>query len=539
MPWQQSYTPLSGTLASALLAGIPVIVLLALLAQGRLRARHAALVGLASAIVLCIAVFRMPASLVFLSALYGASFGLFPIAWLVVNVLFLFDLAVASGTFEIIKRRILGLSDDPRIQVLLIAYGFGSFLEGIAGFGAPVAITGALMAGIGFSPKKAAVLALLGNTAPVAFGSIGIPLVTLASVTGLDLRALSAMVGTQLPLFALMIPFWLVALTDGTRGLRHTWPACLVMGLVFSLVQFWVSHAFGPWLVDLASGASSIVALVVLLRFWQPVSDKPLSRKTPEVRQERLFAAALPWILLAGLVSLWSYGPMKAFLDRHLSVDLPIAGLDKQVERMPPVVLAPTLEPAVIHLNYGSAAGSAILLGAVISGLSFGFSARRMSSLYLATIFRLREAIGTISTMMALGYLTRFAGADAMIGLAFASTGRFFPFFSPFLGWIGAALTGSDTSSNVLFGNVQQVAASKLGISPIITAAANSSGGVMGKMIDAQSIVVANSATAEMAAEAKADPGGPGQILRAVFWHSLALATLMGIFVAVQVWCAT
>jgi lactate permease len=545
MSWQQIYTPLSSQAASAGVAALPVLVLFGLLASGRVRAWLAAAGGLLVALGVATLGFGLPFKLAGAAALYGAAFGIFPIGWLVVNVIFLFDLSVSSGQFEVLKRQISALSADRRIQVLLIAYGFGAFIEGAAGFGAPVAITGALLAGLGFRGAEAAKLALIGNTAPVAFGSVGIPLITLAKVTGLDLRALSAMVGTQLPLFALLIPFWLVAVVDGKRGLREVWPACLAMGGVFAGTQFAVSHLQGPWLVDLASALASILALLILLRFWRPagsaaVQPAPASRgQAPAAPGPSPSRAArlhpwLPWILLCAVVFAWSLAGVHDWLDRVLGWTIAMPGLHLAVSRMPPLVTQPTPEPALIALNLGSATGTAVLLAGISCALILRLSPAQIVRAYGRTLLRLRESLLTIAVMMAVGFTTRYSGADAAMGLALASTGSFFPFFSPLIGWLGAALTGSDTSSNVLFGNVQQVAASRLGISPVMTAAANSSGGVMGKMIDAQSIVVASTATTAVVGEAPAPTGQVGRILRSVFWHSLSLAALVGLFVYFQ-----
>jgi len=536
MTWQQVYTPIGSQAASAVVAALPILVLFGLLASGKVRAWLAALAGLLVALGVATTAYGLPLKLAGAAALYGAFFGIFPIGWLVVNVIFLFDLSVSSGQFAVLKEQISGLSADRRIQVLLIAYGFGAFIEGAAGFGAPVAITGALLAGLGFRGIEAAKLALIGNTAPVAFGSVGIPLITLAKVTGLDLRTLSATVGTQLPLFALLIPFWLVAVVDGKRGLREVWPACLTMGGVFAATQFGVSHWQGPWLVDLASALASILALLILLRFWRPAGEKraKAANRLPPASRAAQLHPWLPWIMLTAVVFAWSLASVRDGLDRILGWTVPMPALHLAISRMPPLVSQPTPEPALIALNVGSATGTAVLLAGLSCALILRLSFRDIARAYLRTLLRLRESLLTIAIMMGVGFTTRYAGADAAMGLALASTGALFPFFSPLIGWLGAALTGSDTSSNVLFGNVQQVAASRLGISPYITAAANSSGGVMGKMIDAQSIVVATTATAAVAGAEPAKTGQAGQILRSVFWHSVALAALVGLFVYFQ-----
>jgi len=421
----------------------------------------------------------------------------------------------------------------------MIAFSFGAFIEGFAGFGAPVAITGALMIGLGFRPLEAAKLALIGNTAPVAFGSVGIPIITLAKVTGLDESALSAMVGRQLPFFSLLVPFWLVAAQAGWRGMLGVWPACFVTGASFAVVQFLVSNYHGPYLVDAAAGLSAIGALVILMRCWKPreLQAHPGQAETapgqaeqaPASRGRENLRAWLPWILLTVFVAGVSLAPIKNALNQTFAPKLSVPALHQAVQKMPPVVAKPEPEAAQFTFNLLSATGTSLLVAGVLSALLLGLKPRQIASLYGRTVMRVRVSLLTIALMLALGFTTRYSGTDTTMGLAFASTGFLFPFFSPLLGWLGVALTGSDTSSNVLFGNLQKVTAEQIGVSPILTAAANSAGGVMGKMIDAQSIVVASVATG-----GQKDSPDAGSILRVVFWHSLALATLMGLLVMLQ-----
>ncbi len=539
MTWTQHYTPLFDSLAaSALVAGAPVVVLLSLLAFGRVRAHWAALSGLAVVLAVAMLVYRMPPQLALAAGVYGALYGLLPIGWIVLNVVFLYEVTVQTGQFEIVRQSIAGLSADRRIQTLLIAFSFGAFIEGAAGFGAPVAISAAMLIGIGFRPLQAASLALLGNTAPVAFGSLGIPIVSLAQVTGLPLLELSAMVGRQLPFFSLIIPFWLVAVLGGWRAMLGVWPACLTAGLSFSLVQFLVSNFHGPWLVDTASALASLGALLLLLRFWRPrtvwrfpdeASGAATSPASARPAAGVLVRAWSPWLILTVVVFIWALPATKAVLSRAGELKFAIPYLHQAVLKAPP--LAPELRPenAIYTLNLVSATGTAPLLTALLAGTWLGVRPRALGRIYLQTLWRLRISLLTISTMLALAFASRYAGLDSTLGLAFASTGALFPFFSPLLGWLGVALTGSDTASNVLFGNLQQVTAQQVGISPVLAAAANSTGGVMGKMIDAQSIVVAGVATGQH--------GEEGPILRSVFWHSLALASLVGVFVLVQAYC--
>jgi lactate permease len=453
----------------------------------------------------------------------------------VLNAIFIYDVTVKTGQFEIVKRTIAGLGDDRRVQALLIAFSFGAFIEGAAGFGTPVAISGAMLIGLGFRPLPAAGLALIGNTAPVAFGALGTPLIALNAVTHLPLDQLSAMVGRQLPFFSVIVPFWLIVVMAGWQGMREVWPACLTAGLSFAITQFLVSNYHGPWVVDIAGAIVSMLSLLLLLRFWQPrkvwrfdherANASAVSLDTPPSRNESL-RAWTPWILLTVFVFIWGLPQMKRALDGISVVRLVVPHLDKAVIRMPPVVAQPEPEAAVFSLNWLSATGSGLLLAGIVSGLVLRLSPRALLGLYGQTLLRVRTSLLTIAAMLALGYTTRYSGSDTSMGLAFASTGVLFPFFSPLLGWLGVALTGSDTSSNVLFGNLQTVSARQIGVSPLLCAAANASGGVMGKMIDAQSIVVASVATGAAAA--------PGEILRYVFFHSLALACLVGVLVLLQ-----
>jgi lactate permease len=556
-PWVQNYIPVGNVFVSALIAAIPVVALLGALAFFHVKAHWAAILGLVLALAIAIVVFGMPAKLGLSAALNGAAFGLLPIGWIVLNAIFVYDISVQTGKFEIVKETIAGLAADRRIQVLLIGFSFGAFIEGAAGFGTPVAISAAMLIGLGFKPLPAAGLALIGNTAPVAFGALGTPVITLAAVTGLDVNALSAMVGRQLPLFSVIVPFWLVWAMAGYKAMKEVWPACLVAGLSFAIPQYYVSNHMGPALVDIIAAIISIASTYVLLLFWQPRSvwrfpdeheaDAGFATAQPKsvgaaARAPKkhtfgeAFMAWLPWIILSVLVFIWGQKWMKDWLNGlhtsawksgfapNPSVEWP--GLHNLVQKAPPVVLKPTPEAAKYGLNLLSATGTSLLLTGILSGLILGVSPVGLLKSYWHTLKRVRFSLLTIAAMLALGFTTRYSGSDATMGLAFASTGVFFPFFSPLLGWLGVALTGSDTSSNVLFGNLQVVSAQQIGMSPILAAASNSSGGVMGKMIDAQSIVVGAVATGQH--------GKEGEILRYVFWHSLVLACLVGVVVALQ-----
>lgn len=528
MIWSQNYDPLGHPILSALIAALPVVVLLGLLAIWHVRAQMAAAAGLLIAAGIAIFVFQMPAQLAGMAAVYGAAFGLFPIGWIILNAIFIYQIAVETGQFAVLQRQVAGLSSDRRIQALLIAFSFGAFIEGAAGFGAPVAITGALMIGLGFRPLEAAKLALIGNTAPVAYGALGTPLLTLAKVTGLDLGDLSAMVGRQLPIFSVIVPFWLVLAQCGWRGMVGVWPACLVSGVSFALMQFLVSNYHGPWLVDIAGAIFSMLALVVLMKVWRP-ADSPEEEPIVGSSSADAWRAWVPWVFLTVFVFLWGLPVVKTALNGVAEWKVAVPILHEAVQKMPPVSMKPEPEKAEFVLNLLSATGTALLFAGVCAGGFLGLRPLRLARIYGQTLWRLRVSLLTIALMLALGFTTRYSGTDTTMGLAMAGTGFWFPFFSPIIGWLGVALTGSDTSSNVLFGNLQNVTAQQLGLSPVLMAAANSSGGVMGKMIDAQSIVVASVATG-----GHPDSPDAGTVLRAVFWHSVGLAALMGVLVMIQ-----
>ncbi len=534
MVWTQVYSPVANSiLISALVAAIPVILLLGALAFFHVKAHWAAVLGLASAWLVAVVVYGMPAGMATLSAVNGALFGLLPIGWIILNAIFVYDITVKTGKFEVVKDTIAGIAADRRIQVLLIGFSFGAFIEGAAGFGTPVAISAAMLIGLGFKPLAAAGLALIGNTAPVAYGALGTPIITLAKVTGLNEMTLSAMVGRQLPFFSVIVPFWLVWAMAGFKGMIEVWPACLVAGLFFAIPQFVVSNFFGPSLVDIVAAIVSIGALYVLLKFWQPkkiwrfAEERDTAHAVVKKHSPgEAFLAWMPWIVLTVLVFLWGLPSVKTWLNGVFAPSFQVSGLHNLVQRVPPVTKKPTLEAAVYTFNLLSATGTGLLIAGLISGFWLKLGVGDLVKTYLGTLHRIRFSLMTIAAMLALGFVTRFSGSDSTMGLALASTGALFPFFSPLLGWLGVALTGSDTSSNVLFGNLQVVSAEKLGMSPILAAASNSSGGVMGKMIDAQSIVVAAVATGEH--------GKEGEILRYVFWHSLVLASLVGVLVYLQ-----
>ncbi|HWH48896.1 MAG TPA: L-lactate permease [Burkholderiales bacterium] len=570
MVWSQVYDPLNNAVLSTVIAAIPVLVLLGGLAFLRLSAHVAALLGLAAALLIAIFVYGMPAQMAGASAMYGALFGLLPIGWIVLNIIFLYQLTRDKGYFKILQDSIAGVTEDRRLQLLLIAFAFGAFFEGAAGFGTPVAVTGAILIGLGFSPLAASGLSLIANTAPVAYGALGTPIIALAAVTGLDLLQLSAMVGRQLPFFSLLVPFWLVWAFAGWRGMKEVWPAILVTGVSFAIPQFLISNYHGPWLVDVGAAIVSMACLTAFLRIWKPKTlwkttalkgherDSGTvegSGNTQPARHERatVVRAWVPWIMLSVFVFLWGVPQVRGFLNGSYAVtkveqtatgpvkteektiypwngitklDYKVAGLNEMVEKVPPVVAKAHTEKAVYSLNWLSATGSGILLAALLAGFYMRYSPGELLRKYWQTLKLVKFSLLTIAAMLALGFTTRYSGTDATMGLAFAYTGAMYPFFGTMLGWLGVALTGSDTASNVLFGGLQKVTSEQLGLNPNLMASANSSGGVMGKMIDAQSIVVASTATRWY--------GHEGDILRYVFFHSVVLAMLVGGLVMLQ-----
>ena len=540
--WTQQYDPFGSPLLSTLLAALPVLVLLGLLGSGRANAWQAALAGLGTAIAVAFGAFGMPAGLVAAAAGYGMVFALFRIVWLILAAVFLYDIAVATGQFEIMKASIARLSGDRRLQAILVAFSFGAFIEGAAGFGAPVAISAAFLVGLGFRPFQAAVLCLVANTAPVAWGAIGTPIKTLGGVTGLEVEALSATSGRILPFLSVIVPIWLVRVMVPWRETLAVWPALLVIGGTFASVQFAWSNFVGVDLVDIASAVSSLVAGVLLLKVWKPrqewrfpeeeESDTALRESgivEEHLGRRQVAKAWMPFVLLTLTVLAWGVPSVKTVIDAHTSWSPPMPGLHKAVAKgeavLPPgTPMEERLEGAILPIVPVSSTGTAVFLAAVLSGLMLGLSPVRMVELFGKTFVRLIPAMVTIFAMLALGFVTRYAGIDAVLGLAFTRTGRdFYPIFGTLLGWLGVALTGSDTASNVLFGNLQTITAEKLGLNPVLMASANTTGGVMGKMIDAQSIVVAAAATGET--------GEEGRILRAVLGHSIALALIVGVIV--------
>jgi lactate permease len=552
MTWTQVYDPFGVWWLSTLVAALPVVVLLGLLAVFRVKPHWAAMAGAATALLAASAVFHMPWSLSSASLMYGAGFGLLKIAWIVVAAVFLYDISVHTGQFEIMKQSVAAITPDRRLQALLVAFCFGAVIEGAAGFGAPVAIAGAFMIGLGFKPFHAAALNLIANTAPVAWGAIGTPVHTLAAVSGLPETDLNSMIGRILPITAIIVPFWLVRAMVGWRETFEVLPAILVVGVSFAATQFVWSNFIDSNLVDIAGGLVSLVSTVVFLRFWQPrriwrFDDDPAHEVeaasddaeavtsaaagvsgSHSRRPAQVARAWMPFMVLTVFVLLWGLPSIKTALNQITTPaferggwDVPVLHL--AVTRAAPVVSKPEPEKAKFDFNWLSATGSACFIAAIFAGTLLGVAPAELARIFWRTLVRMRFAVVAISFMLGLGFVTRYSGMDAVLGLAFTRTGWLYPFFGTFLGWLGVALTGSDTSSNALFGSLQRITAEQLNLSPVLMCAANSAGGVMGKMVDAQSIVVATAATNQV--------GNEGVIFRFVLWHSIALASIVGLIV--------
>jgi lactate permease len=541
MAWQQIYDPFGSMLSSSLLAAIPVVVMLVALGFLHIKAHVAAALGLVAALLVAVFVYQMPAGMAGRAALLGGFTGLLPIGWIVLNIIFLQQLCVRNGSFKVLQASLSGITGDRRLQLLLIAFCFGAFFEGAAGFGTPVAVTAGVLIGLGFSPLAASGLSLIANTAPVAFGALGTPVITLAKVHGYDLLPLTAVIGRQLTVFCLLVPFWLIWAFAGRKAMVEIWPAILVTAVSFAIPQYLMSNFVGPELVAIVAALVSMTCLILFLRVWQPktiwTSTTMRGRDTSNTAQEapaaletysraELVRAWMPWLILTVFVFIWGLPPVKDFLNSLFAPKFPMDGLHNMIIRVPPVVPTPHPESAIYTLNLLSATGTAILLSAIAGALFMKFNPVQIVSAFFRTVWLVRYSLLTIVLMLALGTLTRYSGSDTTLGLAFANSGALYPFFGTLMGWLGVAMTGSDTASNVLFGGMQRVAAQQLDLPVNLMGAANSSGGVMGKMIDAQSIVVASTATRWVNHE--------GDILRFVFFHSLALAALVGILVTLQ-----
>ncbi len=551
--WQHNYEPLAGSVSiSAVAAAIPIVVLFYMIGVRRKPAWIAASSALASAFAVALLVYGMPAKLAIMSAVFGAAFGIFPLTWICFSSILLYRLAVDTGKFEVIKDSVGGLTNDRRLQAMFIAFSFGAFIEGAAGFGAPVAVSGAMLAGLGFSPFYAAGICLLGNTTPVAFGSLGIPVTTLASVTGLPVMALSAMVGRLCALVSLFIPGYLIVVMAGPRRALEVLPAIVACGLSFAGVQFYVSNFWGPELTDISSSLTCIGVMVLMLKIWKPRTILRLEGDTPIATAARrhspgeVFTAWLPYMLLVGCVVLWGAPSIKAGLNRFSDHLLPgyvaksstvlngllVPGLHNAITRIPPVTAKPSAYGAVFEFNWLSAAGTACFMASVLTALILRVPLRMFAHTYRTTFQQLALPMVTISCMLGLAYLMNYSGMTSTLGLALAATGRAFPFFSATLGWLGVFLSGSDTSANALFGNLQVVTANALNINPVLTASVNSAAGVVGKMISLQSIAVAVAATGMT-------PADESRLFRFTIKHSILMMVVMGIIATLYAYVFT
>jgi lactate permease len=538
MAWTQVYDPMNNLALSALLAAIPIIVIFYLLAIRRTPGQIAGAIAMTSAVLVAIFVYKMPAGLALTATGMGALYGIFPIFWIVVTAIFIYNLTVETGQFEIVKDSIATITDDRRLQALLIAFGFGAFLEGAAGFGTPVAISAGMLVGLGFNPLYAAGLCLIANTAPVAFGGIGIPIIVAGQVTGIDVMKISAMVGRQLPFLSVVIPIWLVMLMAGWKATKEVLPACLVAGVSFAGVQWFSSNYIGAELPDILSSLACIISLTVFLKYWKPAKIWRFPNEpAPTLKADRakltfgkVFKAWSPFIILTAMVILWGLQPVVAVLD-SVTVKWLVPGLDKMVTQVAPIAKLPTAMAALYKINWLSAAGTALFIASILTSLVLGVGPGRFITIFAKTFKQLIKPLITIPCVLGLAYIMNYSGMSSTLGLFLAGTGSLFPFFSPFLGWLGVFLTGSDTSANALFGNLQAVTGQQVGVDPTLTVAANSSGGVCGKMISPQSIAVATAASGLV--------GKEGDLFSFTVKHSLILAVIVGIMTYVQAYFLT
>ncbi|HKT96969.1 MAG TPA: lactate permease LctP family transporter [Paraburkholderia sp.] len=566
-PWHQIYTPLGSLWLSALVAAVPILFFFVALAGLRLKGHVAAAITLVLALGVAVFEYGMPVRQALVSAGFGFAYGLWPIAWIIVTAVFLYKIVVKTGQFEVIRASVLSITDDQRLQLLLIGFSFGAFLEGAAGFGAPVAITSALLVGLGFEPLYAAGLCLIANTAPVAFGAMGIPIIVAGQVTGIDPFLIGAMAGRQLPLLSLFVPFWLVFIMDGKRGLKETWPAALVAGGSFAITQYFTSNHIGPELPDITSALVSLVSLAAFLKVWQPrraaqaaganvrvsggaatlggfggnfagagAQGASQSRQASPYSIGQTVRAWSPFILLTAIVTVWSVKPFKALFAAKgplagtvLSLHVPY--LDQLVMRTAPIVASAKPYEAVLKIDWLSAVGTAIMLTAIVSTIVLKMKPRAAVAAFFETLGELRRPVLSIGLVLAFAFVANYSGMSSTLALALAGTGAAFPFFSPFLGWLGVFLTGSDTSSNALFCSLQHTTAHQIGVSNTLLVAANTSGGVSGKMISPQSIAVACAATGLVGKEAA--------LFRFTVRHSLFFAAIVGIMTLIQAYVLT
>lgn len=533
MAWTQQYYPVGSLSLSALIAAIPMIIIFYLLAVRRTPGQIAGIAAVVSAVLIAILAYQMPVSTALTATLMGVAYGIFPIFWIVITAIFIYNMTVETGKFDIIKNSIASITDDRRLQALLIAFAFGAFLEGAAGFGTPVAISAGMLVGLGFNPLYAAGLCLIANTAPVAFGGIGIPIIVAGQVTGLDTMKISQMVGRQLPFLSVIIPIWLIVLMSGWKATVEVLPACLVAGISFAVLQYFSSNYLGPELPDILSSLAAIFALTLFLKSWKPQSiwrfpDEKTTSGTasrPSYSGAEIIKAWSPFIILTVMVILWGLKPVKALLELP-TISIYVPGLHQMVTQIAPIAKAPSAMTAVYKINWLSAAGTALFLASILSAVILGVGAGQFLSIFAKTFRQLIKPLITIPAVLGLAYIMNYSGMSSTLGLFLAGTGSLFPFFSAFLGWLGVFLTGSDTSANALFGNLQSVTAQQIGVDPVLAVAANSSGGVTGKMISPQSIAVATAASGLV--------GKEGDLFNFTVIHSIVLAVIVGLMTYAQ-----
>jgi lactate permease len=542
--WIQNYDPLNNIWLSALVALIPIIVFFVTLVGFKLKGYLAGLITVITALAVALFFYKMPVAPALASMGNGFLYGMWPIAWIILTSVFLYKLSVKTGYFEVIRASIMSITKDHRLLVVLIAFSFGAFLEGAAGHGAPVAISAALLVGLGIQPLYAAGLSLIANTAPVAFGALGIPVTTSAALTGIPANELGVMIGHQLPLMSLLVPFFIVWLMDGFKGIRETWPGLLVAGGAFAISQFLTPRLLGPELPDITSALASMVALAVFLKFWQPkhiyttpgFDDRPVTTQFGPLNGKLILKAWSPFLILTAMVVVWSQGAFKALFAadgvlHFLSLDVSVPFLDGAVAKTTPIVSKVTPYPAVYHWEIVAATGTAILLSALLSVLIYKMPAKDAWKVFTTTAKELVFPILTIGFVLSFAYLANYSGLSSTLALALSKTGYFFPILSPVLGWLGVFLTGSDTSSNALFSNLQATTAHQIGVKDTLLVAANSTGGVTGKMISPQSIAVATAAVGLQGQESK--------LLRYTFWKSILFLAFISLLTYLQAYFFT
>ena len=541
--WQQIYDPMANIWLSSAIALIPIVFFFLALAIFRLKGSVAATITVALALLVALFAYQMPAATAFASLVYGFFYGLWPIAWIIIGAVFLYKISVKTGQFNIIRSSILSITEDQRLQMLLVGFAFGTFLEGAAGFGAPVAITAALLVGLGFKPLYAAGLCLIVNTAPVAFGAMGIPIIVAGQVSGVDTMEISQMVGRQLPFMVPIVLFWIMGIMDGWRGIKETWPAVIVAGGSFALAQYLTSNFVGPELPDITAAIAALVSLTILLKFWKPkhifrfsatecnVDDSLLADQQQQYSLGQIAKAWSPFMILTVMVTIWSIKPFKDLFSKDGAlhdwvISIPVPYVHQLVQKMPPVVAEIKDYDAIFKFDWFSATGTAIFIAALITILFLKMQPKQAVLTFAETLNELKTPIYSIGMVLAFAFIANYSGMSATLALALAHTGKAFTFFSPFLGWIGVFLTGSDTSANALFAALQATTAQQIGVPEVLLVAANTSGGVTGKMISPQSIAIACAAVGLV--------GKESDLFRFTVKHSIVFTIMMGIIITLQ-----